>query len=184
MLDSLYKFKNHLNKQGVFFCFSGPISQSLMVEIGDTLEQKMRLEEASQSTISGVFSVVIEGVQNIIHYSDEKAPASMLGFNEGEFSVGIVAIGYEDDHYFVTCGNMIKNNKISAFRNRLMNLQNMNKEEIKRFYKEQRRKETQEGSKGAGLGFIELAKRSIKPIDFNFENIDNDFSFFSFVIVI
>ena len=54
----------------------------------------------------------------------------------------------------------------------------MSKEELKLYYKKQRKIESAvEGS--AGLGFIELARKSTKPIDFEFQSIDKNFTFFS-----
>ena len=39
-------------------------------------------------------------------------------------------------------------------------------------YKEQLRAEPEEGSKGAGLGFMEIARRASKPIEFDFTDVD------------
>jgi len=55
----------------------------------------------------------------------------------------------------------------------------MDRSELKQYYKEKRRNETPESSKGAGLGFIELARKSVKPIEFDVQKIDDEFSFFS-----
>ena len=51
----------------------------------------------------------------------------------------------------------------------------MTPDEKKAFYKEVRKKEPDETSKGAGLGFIEMARKSEYPVDFDFIDADNDF---------
>ncbi len=183
MPESLYDFKKKLNEKGIFFCFSGPISQDLLVELGDTLKQKMKLDEASSSTVLRVFSMVVEKAQNIIHYSAEKIP-NTDSEEKGELKLGIIAVGYEDNHYFVSCGNLLENKKVEKLREKLTRLQKMDKEEIKNYYKEQRKKRGDEESKGAGLGLIEIARKADKPIEFDFKKIDEKFSFFSSKIVI
>jgi hypothetical protein len=55
----------------------------------------------------------------------------------------------------------------------------MSKDELKVHYKEQLRAEPEEGSKGAGLGFMEIARRASKPIEFDFTEVDADHSFFA-----
>ena len=50
-----------------------------VTEIGAILEQKMSLEKANRTTIVRVFSLVVEKMQNIIHYSDERACAGRFG---------------------------------------------------------------------------------------------------------
>ena len=45
--------------------------------------------------------------------------------------------------------------------------------------KEQLRAEPEEGSKGAGLGFMEIARRASKPLEFDFTEIDANHAFFA-----
>jgi len=183
MLDNLYNFKKELNERGIFFCFSGPLSQDLLVEIGSTLKHKMKLEEANSSTIFKLFSMFVEQTQNIIHYSAEKCQSSQTEQSEEaellSLSSGIIVVGYESDHYYVLCGNMVENEIVDQLREKLILLQNMSKEELKRYYKDQRRQEKNENSQGAGLGFIELARKAVKPIEFDFQNINENNSFFT-----
>ncbi|MDM8522905.1 SiaB family protein kinase [Desulfococcaceae bacterium HSG8] len=175
MLQDLYEFKKDLGKRGVFFCLSGPISQNLVAEIGTTLEQKMTLEETSKATVLRVFSTVVENAQNIIRYSDEK---------EEELSLGIIAVGHKNSHYFVLCGNMVENTKITRLTDKLTKLQDMNRDELKKEYRKRRREPPPPDSIGAGLGFIDMAKKASEPIEFDFKKINEDFSFFSMKIVI
>ncbi|MBF0289987.1 MAG: hypothetical protein HQM14_19395 [SAR324 cluster bacterium] len=184
MRKDLHEMKEDFNNQGIFFSFSGPISQELTVEIGEILKKKMSLIETGSSTILKVFSVVVEQAQNIIHYSDEKIPLEEMNSESDELRFGIILVGFKNDHYFVECGNEIENHKIENLQKKLMNLQNMNKDELKKHYKEQRRKDPDEGSKGAGLGFIEMARKSSEPFEFGFKKISEDVSFFSLKIVI
>ncbi|MDM8566640.1 SiaB family protein kinase [Candidatus Halobeggiatoa sp. HSG11] len=176
MLSNLHELKIMLNQQGLFFCFGGPISQELMVGIGDTLRNKMKFDDADSKTIVKVFSMFVEQSQNIIHYSAEKTPP---GSEKAELSNGIIGVGYDNDYYYVSCGNMIHNEAVDSICEQLTRLQVMDRDELKRYYKERRRKDSHKDSKGAGLGFIELARKSVKPIEFNVQKVDENFSFFS-----
>ena len=184
MPQDLYEFKKSLDKQGIFFCFNGPVSQNLVTDIGSILVQQMNLEKASKTTVIRTFSMLVEKAQNIIHYSDEKSSKEKAIDEEQELSHGIIVIGYEDGHYWVLSGNMIENDKVERLRKKLTKLQKMDKEELKQYYREQRKKEPEAESKGAGLGFIEMAKRASRPIEFEFEQIDAKRSFFSLKTVI
>jgi len=46
-------------------------------------------------------------------------------------------------------------------------------------HKEQLRAAPEEGSKGAGLGIMEIARRASKPIEFDFTDVDGDYAFFT-----
>jgi hypothetical protein len=175
-LENLYYLKTELDTQGILFSFSGPISQTLLLEMGDTLRNKMTLEKTTPSITLKVFSMLVEQTQNIIHYSAEKR--TPLHSKEA-VSDGIVVVGYENGRYYVLCGNLVYNNKVNRITNELAQLQNMDKKALKDYYKEQRKKGPHADSQGAGLGFIEMARRSVTPIEFNFQKVDDRFSFFS-----
>jgi hypothetical protein len=171
MVNYLYGLKKNFSKRGIFFSFSGPLSQEVMVEIGSTLKQKMKLEEASKKTVIRVFSMVVENAQNIIYYSAEERH-------------GIITVGTEDEHYFVLSGNMVKNEKVERLSKKLTKLKTMNKDELKTYYKEKRKNGPDEESKGGGLGFIEMARKASRPIEYSFKKIDEKYSFFSVKIII
>lgn len=180
MENDLYRLKTELHEQGIFFCFSGPVSQKLVTDIGAILDQKMSMENAGKFTVLRVFSLVVEKVQNIIHYSDEEFLKETSGTSEESFRFGLIAIGFHEEHYFVLSGNMIRNDKVPPLREKLRKVQGMSKEALKVAYHEQRRRKTPEkGSRGAGLGFLEMAKKAGKPIEFTFKRIDDQMSFFS-----
>lgn len=177
MNTNLYELKKQLGKQGISFCYSGPISKDLMNEISEIFEQKMKMEEVNRTTVGKIFSMIVEQIENIMKYSDEKITDT--GFKD-ELRVGIIVIGRcEDNMFFVMTGNKIQNEKVDRVFKKLSIIQNMNQDELKKYYKQQRRKDPDKDSKGAGLGFIELARRASSPIEFDFEKIDNSNSFFS-----
>jgi hypothetical protein len=184
MQKHLYELKQDLNEQGVFFCFSGPISQDLVVNIVTILAEKMTLENVSKSTIVRVFSMAVEKAQNILHYSDEKFSEGHGDGQSQELRQGIIVVGYEQGHYFVCSGNLIEKTKVAKLHEKLSKLQQMSKEDLKYSYKEQRGKGPEEGSKGAGLGFLEMAKKASKPIEFDFKDLDDKMTFFALKTVI
>ncbi len=178
MSKDLYELKQDLGEHNIFFCFIGPISQTLLTDIVAILEHKMTADHASRSTILRVFSVVVEKAQNILHYANDLSKDSGLNTPPG-MPFGIIAVGYDNGQYFVMSGNSIDNAKVDHLQKKLTKLQQMSKSELKEYYREQRREHPGKGSKGAGLGFIEVARRASKPIEFKFQNIDEYVSFFS-----
>ncbi|MCP4756804.1 MAG: hypothetical protein GY866_38570 [Proteobacteria bacterium] len=182
LMDSLYRLKNNFSSSGIFLSFRGPISQDLMVQIGDILRHKMALDDVSPSTTLKVFSILVEQSQNIIRHSAERVPESDLGIEPMMF--GIIAVGYKDGRYFVTGGNKIHNDKVDDLREMLTRLQNMDKEELKTLYKEKRRSASSPLDNRDGLGLIELARKASQPFEFEFSKIDADYSFYSLKTVI
>ncbi|MES0489117.1 MAG: SiaB family protein kinase [Leptospirales bacterium] len=185
MIDNLFQFKEQLNTDNIIFCINGPFTQELTSGIAESLKQKMDLEEVSVSTTMKLFSVLVEKAQNIIHYSVERAAKSIHEDEPtGTLAFGIIIVGYENDHYYILGGNKVKNIHVKALTEKLSLVQKMNKDELKKYYNEQRKKERKENHKGAGLGFIEISRKASSPIEFNFQKIDDTYSFFNITTII
>ncbi len=96
---NLHEFYIDLNRKGIIFCFSGPISQNVIEGIGGTLKQKMEIEDTDLNTSQKVFSIFVEQMQNIVNYSaDRVIPEDR---KEGEIRIGVLVVGKEEGHFYV-----------------------------------------------------------------------------------
>lgn len=176
-VNDFFHYREEVTQNGIFLTFSGVLIHSFMIKLSDMLKTKMALFNVDKNVEMKIFSTVIEQTQNIIFYSAERIPVPSMG-NE-MMGVGTITVGMEDGHYFVICGNMINNEKVEKLRVKLTTIQEMDQEELKQYYKEQRRLTPDSDSKGAGLGFIEMARKASKGIEFAFRKLDDKNSFFT-----
>jgi len=171
------KIQSELESQGIFFCYSGYMSEDFLLSMGNTLRQKMAFVDASKFEARAIFSIFVEEAQNIIRYSSDVL--SVEGETPNELRRGFLAIGKENDRYFVSCGNLIKAGDVERLRGHLEEISAMDADRLKKTYKQVLRGDVPEGSKGAGVGFIEIAKRAKNGFDFDFKTIDDEHSYFS-----
>lgn len=168
--------KRNLDQQGIVFSFSGYLSEGILYSLGEALREKMTLEDADGPTVRRVFSVFVEQMQNIIRYSAEKVTGA--AGKTVELSAGMVTIGMDGAKVFIVCGNAILNADVPKLRQRLDHLKSLDREGIKTYYREQLREAPDEGSRGATIGLIEIARRASEPIEYDFDRMDEDRSFF------
>lgn len=180
-VEDLYEFSKTLDQNGIMFCYAGPISQGVLEEIGTVLKHKMEMEDENLTVTQKVFGIFVEQVQNIMNYSVERRLDETI---EREMPNGIMVLGKKNKNYFTLCGNLIENTSKSELQNWLDKIKRMDKEGLKKLYKERLRGAAEPNSKGAGLGFIEMARKSSQPIEYNFKSVDDHFSFFSYKISI
>lgn len=178
----LYSFYQEIKQEQIMFCYSGPISQSTIEGIGHTLRMDLEIKETSMTVSQSVFSIFIEQMQNIINYSAEKI-VNNTEF-EKELRLGIIVIGNEDDHLYVYCGNKVFNHDVERLKQRIEEIRWLDKDALKALYKTRRKMEPEEGSKGAGLGLIEMARKSGKPLEYSFQQLDENLSFFGIKVLI
>ncbi len=170
----LFKLRNELIENGIIFSFSGTLSQNIISSIAETFEEKMQKSNIKFSLIQNIFSVFIEQIQNILSYSNHL----------NDFS--IIAIGFNKhlNKYYVLSGNMIGLDKKDKIKDRIEKVNSMDKKELRTHYKELRKSGKDTHKRGAGLGFVEMAKKSTEPIEFMFEDFDDKFTFFTLKVII
>ena len=64
---NLFELRAHFNRSNILLCFNGPISRSLIEEIGNALKNYLQADQAQPNAAMDVFSVYIEMTQNIRH---------------------------------------------------------------------------------------------------------------------
>ena len=178
----LYRFYQETKCKNIMFYYCGPIAHASVEGVAQTLRKNLEYEEVGNLTSQSVFSVFIEQMQNILNYSAEKLENGEMV--EDELRVGAVVIGHIEKGYYILCGNKIYNQDIDSLKEKIEQVRNMNKDELKSLYKERRRMDAAPGSKGAGLGLIEMARKSSAPLDYSFEPIDATYSFFTIRVLV
>lgn len=175
LATDMYKFRNYLRETGIIFSYSGYMTEDILVGIGKAIKQKLKMDDEDSKTAKAVFSIFVEQVQNVIRYSAEKETKD----DSTELRYGLLTVGREENRVFVTCGNIIRNADKVRLKGNLAKIQQMDKEELKKLWKDTLRGETPEGSKGAGVGFIDIARRARQGFEFDFSAVDDDVSFFT-----
>lgn len=168
-LDLFSVFRNTADFNGVLFYYNGSLSQNVIATMGDALKQRLESQDTSGPKARRLFSSFIEMVQNALHYSPD-APDSA-----GE-KVGAVAVGKRDDKYYIVCGNLVEQQHVERIRQKIEPLRSMTMDEIKKAYREQLKNEhhgdQDSVSKGAGLGFLTLARDASEPIEYSLTPVD------------
>ena len=159
-------------ERNVIFYYVGYFSQNIIAAMSDAVRLQLTISGVDSTTRRKLFSSFVEMAQNIVHYSsDSLTPASQ---HDAQLRHGSVCISMVDEHYRLICSNPIATTRVQQLRGTLENLRLMTLDDIKRAYKETLRSEAPEGSKGAGLGFLTMARDASAPLEYRFEPIDSD----------
>lgn len=159
-LDHFSDFCRQANQDGVLFYYTGDFSQNVVAAMTDTLKQRMDSAGIDGPQRRRIFSTFVEMAQNVMHYADD------VGLGK----TGILGVGRDrNDRYYVVCGNPVRAEHVERIRSKVEPLRSMTLDEIKRAYREQLRNEAHENdaiSRGAGLGFLTVAREASEPIEY------------------
>ena len=181
MNERLIGIQKMLGDSRILISFTGRFSQGIIQELGEAIKEHMKNEDNPQNKIFNVFSIFIEQTQNINNYFASKKNGTI---NETITGSAIVCIGEAKGHYFIWSGNLIENSDVPFLSDQLNLIQSSNKDQLKKLYKEQLKKDIQPGQNGAGMGLIDIARKSSLPIEYSFEERDKSFSFYELKAIV
>ena len=133
----------------------------------------MEIDEESTSIQKKVFHVMVESLQNISKHADYLETE-----NQRKEGRGVFMLGKNNGNYCITTGNVIARANVENIKNQLIKINSLDKEGLKTLYKQQIREGRLTHKGGAGLGFIDIAKKTGNKLNFNFLSLNDDFSFF------
>lgn len=171
-------FTELVSQRKIVFYYYGYFSQNIVSAMADAIRLSLKQAEGAASTKRKLFSCFVEMAQNIIHYSSEAlTPVTQ---DDKELRQGSVCIGQYGERYYLLCANRVAAGDVQTLRAKLEPLKSMTLEEIKRAYQQTLRAEQPEGSKGAGLGFLTVARDASEPLEFEFAPCEgsNDLMFY------
>jgi len=172
---NISKIREVMAKEGIVFSFSGMISQSLTSFMVETAKKQLEEMGENAKMTRNMFLIAIEQLQNIMSYSKEK------DIIDGNIytSPGVLVIGYDRDKskYYVNSSNEIVESDIEKVSSRIDILNTMDRERLRKYLREKLRSAEDLHDRGAGVGFIEMAKRSSEKLEYNFERIDGKLYF-------
>lgn len=161
-----------MQKQGAIFCFSGLIYQEMLSSIVETIKKELTFLGVTSQIINAIFHITIEQMQNIMKYSADRRPIA----DKNYASSGICIIGYDDarQKYFVLSSNKMNIKDKPRIKDRIDKINQMNKSEIRALTREMLKSGKNLHTKGAGIGFMEMAKSSSEPLEFEFIEVNGD----------
>ncbi|NYE60183.1 hypothetical protein FHW58_001335 [Duganella sp. 1224] len=166
----LYKefsdFYEVARKRHIIFFYVGYFSQHVVAAISETIKARLDTAGAAGPTRRRIFSSFVEMSQNIMHYSSDTLTPDDAA--ENQMRRGSFCIGMKGESFFLLCANPVNSVNVERIRSRLEPLHTMTMEEIKLAYKKALREETPADSKGAGLGFLTMARDASEPLEFEF----------------
>lgn len=171
-LDFVYDFYVKMKRNNINLAYEGEITHQITKAFTSLAETNMAREEDASSVQKKVFHVMVECLQNISKHS-EGSPNETA--KDGR---GIFMVSKDASEYNVTTGNIIKNVNVPKLQGILENINTQDKDGLNKLYKQQMREGKISDRGGAGLGFIDIARKTGQKLLYSFLTIDNVNSFF------
>jgi hypothetical protein len=117
------------------------------------------------------FLILVELLQNVSRHNIQEN-----GFKDGIFMITEA----EDNQYWTSVGNIVDTETMELLKGKLDSLNAMDAMDLKKAYKKTLREGSFSDKGGAGLGLIEIARKSSDKLGYSFDDMGDGKHFFTF----
>ncbi len=181
-MSNIYDIFKKLDEKNILLSFKGMITSELLTTILQIMESKMDSYEENPKVKKKVFNVLVECLQNLYHHIDKDI--IIEDTDRSADKSALLMIAKKDEMYEIMTGNYIEKSDIDILKNKLDLVNSMDKDELKAYYKEVLNDGTRSDKGTAGLGMIDIARKSGQKLDYHFQEIEQNLYFFSLTVKI
>ncbi len=173
-LDFAYQLYKTMKTNQISLVYEGEVTQEITKTFTALTEKNLAKSAESNTVQRKVFNVMVECLQNISKHAD----AINKEEEESKERRGIVIISRTDEGYNIITGNVVKTVKVAELQSSLELINSLDKEGLSSLYKQQIMEGRISEKGGAGLGLIDIAKKSGEKLGYQFKEINDEVSFF------
>ena len=172
-LEFIYSFFGSVRSEEIILAYEGEINHQVMKTFTSLTDSKMSKETEMSEVQRKVYHVLVECLQNIYKHAfhTNKDPDSDLNH-------GVLLVTRSKSHYYIITGNTIENTRISGLKTMLDEINSLNRKQLDELFRQQLMEGKLSEKGGAGLGFIDIRRKTGNELDFHFLPIDDPYSFF------
>jgi len=173
---SAYSYFKRLQEDGVVLVYRGAFSTEMISSFLETVELRMEELQEDRKVKKKVFNVLVESLQNVYHHTDDLQDTDAKGrsMNLGE---AIVMVGRNEDHYSIVTGNFFASEHIRPMQRRIHAINKMERSELRQYYKEVLGNGSFSNKGTAGLGIIDIVRKSGQPLRCRFDFSNDKYCF-------
>jgi hypothetical protein len=155
--------------------YQGPLSFSTIDALLSEFKVAAQEHQLSFRIYKKMLSIMIEALENISKYSDqfECEPSEMEGF------CPMCQINRNSKDIELVTRNPVKNDDVEGLRLKIDMVNSRNREELKLLYRTTITNGQFSPKGGAGLGLIEMVKTTGNKLEYQFENLNKDYSMYT-----
>jgi len=174
-------FFNDIKDKDILFSFEGVVTRPWLDTFYHQLDSNFENQIEDVKLKKRVNYILLESLQNLFHHAEKMQVDAQ---HENHSASRCVVYRMNENDFRIVTENVILNSQIDTLQHKIDFLNSMSCDQLKIYYQEMLNKNQMSAKGGAGLGLIEMARKSGKQIEYSFQKMDDKLSRFSLAITI
>ncbi|MEQ9468587.1 MAG: SiaB family protein kinase [Ekhidna sp.] len=168
-LKNIITFKKLMTDSNVNVVYLGNVTQATIDGVTEMISEDLSVRNENKRVTKRVYHAMMESLQNICKHADSQSDEESNSLEQGLVKKGIFLIGHNESEYFITTGNNIEIKNAVVLRDILDNVNAQDADGLKQLYFQAMENSELGETGGAGLGFIDMAKKTGTKYEYYFE---------------
>ena len=176
--NSIYDQFRSMEDGNVILSFKGEITENMVNAFLVLVESRLESQEFNPQLRKKVFNVLVECLQNVYHHAGndqtEKEDRQAL----------VMLVGKKEGGYCIQTGNFVLAQSANTLTQRIQEINQMDSDQLREAYRTRLNNAVMSAKGTAGLGMIDIARKSGNTLDYALTPVDEQKSFFTLHVTI
>lgn len=171
LVDQIYGIERMMVENQLLLAYKDHINEETSDQLIGMVDSKMTGFDEEKKVKKKVFNVLVECLQNVSRHAEP---------DKGQdHESSILLIGKNENSFFIITGNMMASDKMDDLKNKLEQINGLNPEELRNKYKEMINNTDFSSKGGAGLGLLDIARKSANKFEYDFRKLSEKKTYFT-----
>lgn len=178
-MSEIFDFYQGMEDKNVLLAYKGNVSTELLGSFFKLAENKLSRCEPKTAVKKKVLGILVEILQNIYYHMVDMNDRE----NEDRNVIAFMLLKAESGYNILT-GNHILNSQIEEMSERIDQINSLSSVELRDQYRQKLGKGGFSRKGGAGLGLMDIVRKSGDKLYYDFKKQDDDYSFLTLKVII
>ena len=170
----MYQLYKGLKEEKICLSYLGSFNDDITDKLIGLSENYLENTTQLSNLKNKVSFLIAECFQNVVRHGGAKEVKKIIVANHKDF----FQLNVFDDRIVLSSCNLIENKYISDLEKKIIQVNSLNPEELKKLYAEVLEHQEFSNKGGAGLGLIDMARKSAFPLKHYFNSLNETYSQF------
>lgn len=177
-ISFLYDFYKGMKRNHVLMMYEGEFSQDVTKSVLSMTENSFSADNVDETVKKKVYNIMMEALQNICKHEFKHSEQDLPN------SESLFMISSTENEFHIVTGNAIQKNIIEIIKGKIDKVNSLDQDGLKLLYKEARLNSTISSVGGAGLGFIDIARKSGNKIEYHFAPLTETIFYYTQLVTV
>jgi hypothetical protein len=173
--DSVVRLERLMAENKIYLTWSGHITSGIGEEVLSITESKLTEEDVDSAFRRKVFNIMVESLENVSKYNPGREP-------EEKYGMPVAIVGLKDERFLLTTGNLVLNSEVDDLKKKLDYINSYDKAGLKELFFASLSGQSIETDSTGNMGLISMARKSGSKLNYQFQRVNETYSYFMLTV--